>query len=446
MLNLLKKNSIILLCLLCALMLTNCDKDKPSLIGLDIVEFEAFNAQRTDTISMLAHSFVYDKVSSGNISDDNANMLGAIYDATFGKTTSSLAMGFSMVGTRSFRFNPVVDSVEISFAFNGYFGDKDFEHTIKVYELTERLYADSSYQSNHRVGHSTSSLASLTFVPNFDTIKQGDVLLTPSFRMELNKEFGETIISHFKNDTTRVDPAMMEKVFFGLYLAPEAATEPTSGSFLRMALANAQTFIKVYYHNDTIKNRSLELKFSASKATPRFMEYDHNDYLEASPDFRAQVIHKDTTLGNQLIYIQSLGGVAAKISMPYLYGFKSVENENIAIANAVIKFHTNLDDTYIKLPPNYELVRMNDEGRMVAIADYVEGSAFYMGNLAADSTISFRVTRHLQNAIMGNYKDPNLYLHVRGSSYAPGRCVLFGPNSSDSTKNIKLEITYTSVK
>ena len=442
MLNLLKKNSIILLCLLCALMLTNCDKDKPSLIGLDVVEFEAFNAQRTDTISMLAHSFVYDKVNSGNISDDNANMLGAVYDATFGKTTSSLAMGYYLSRTYNFENNPVADSVEISFAFNGSFGDKDFEHTIKVYELTERLYLDSSYQSNHRVSHSGAELASLTFVPSFDTVVQGNVKLSPSFKMKLDKSFGDKIFAHFKGDKS-VTNAKMEEKFFGLYLATEAATDPSTGSFLRMALSNAETYIKIYYKNKNTDS-IFELKFSASKATPRFMEYDHNNYLEASPDFRAQVIYKDTTLGNQLIYIQSLGGVAAKISMPHLSNFKSVEN--IAIANAVIKFHTNLDDTYIKLPPNYELVRMNDEGRMVAIADYVEGAAFYMGNLAADSTISFRVTRHLQNAIMGNYKDPNLYLHVRGSSFAPGRCVLFGPNSSDSTKNIKLEITYTSVK
>ncbi|MDR2084721.1 MAG: DUF4270 domain-containing protein [Bacteroidales bacterium] len=443
MLNLLKKNGLIIACILCTLLFTNCNNENPSVIGLGIVDDDIFDPKYTDTISLNAHSFIYNSINSGNISDNNGNMLGAIYDATFGKTTSRLATAFHMsTGSQSLKFNPVADSVEISFAYNSYYGDENYTHTLRVYELQEILEADSSYLSTYRVNHSNIELASITFTPSFDTITVNEEEIPPRFTFKLNNSFGNRILSAFPNDTT-ITNEMLIKEFNGFYIAPDPVNTPNSGSFLRLDFDNAYTYINIYYHNDTADN--LVFKLVTDDDTPRFLEYEHYDYQHASTAFRAQVLDNNTSLGEQTLYVQSFGGIATKISMPYFSNFSSVNN--IAIANATITFHVDVNDVEFGVPANYELVRMNDNDQMVTIADYAEGSTFYMGTLDSEKgTITFRITRHLQNYLLGNINSSDLYLHVRNSGYSPGRCVLFGPNSSDPAKNIKMEITYTSIE
>ncbi|MDL2240895.1 DUF4270 domain-containing protein [Bacteroidales bacterium OttesenSCG-928-K22] len=440
MFKLFKKINVIAIAVLISLILYSCNDETPNMIGVDILDEDVFNPKRTDTVTLTAHSFLYDSITSGNLSDDQGNMLGAIYDATFGKTTTMLAAAFHLnSNSQSMDYNPVADSVEISFAYNNYYGDENYSHTIRVYELEKLLEKDSAYYSNVIVEHSNTELASITFTPSFDTVTVDGVNVLPSFKMKLDKSFGDRILS-LPNGALSSNENFVEH-FKGLYLEPDPVNTPNTGSFLRLALTNNQTYINIHYHNDTANN--LVLKLILDKSTPRLMKYEHYEYEHASTEFKNVVINGNANTDDKL-YVQSYGGVITKISMPFLDDFSTVNN--IAVSDAKITFHVDASDSPFGIPATYELVRRNDDGKMVTIADFNEGTSFYGGTLASDDgTITFRITRHLQAVLSGKYQSSDLYLHVRNSAYIAGRCVLYGADNEDVTKNIKLEFTYTSI-
>ena len=67
---------------------------------------------------------------------------------------------------------------------------------------------------------------------------------------------------------------------------------------------------------------------------PGISHFDHNNYLDASPGLRQQVVNKDTTLGRNELFLQGLGGTRVKVRIPFLKDF--VKHGPIAVNNALL--------------------------------------------------------------------------------------------------------------
>ena len=92
----------------------------------------------------------------------------------------------------------------------------------------------------------------------------------------------------------------------------------------------------------------------------RFNQYDHNNYLDASPEFKSQVLEGEATLGQEQIYVQALGGVVTKITFPFIKNMASLGN--LAINSAELIFTGVEENTGNAAPDRLTLVEINPDG------------------------------------------------------------------------------------
>jgi D-arabinose 5-phosphate isomerase GutQ len=110
-----------------------------------------------------------------------------------------------------------------------------------------------------------------------------------------------------------------------------------------------------------------------------------------------------------LIYLQTMGGLAANIFIPSLDSWKDSinvalsENKKLAINKAEIVFHvdTLLSDLKDLITPGQLLLTYLDQnGESVVLSDYSLSPAYFGGYLnRSDATYRFNITNHLQDII-----------------------------------------------
>jgi hypothetical protein len=231
----------------------------------------------------------------------------------------------------------------------------------------------------------------------------------------------------------------------GLYLQSEKAN--SSGGLVAFDPLGTQTMLIVYYHNQDVGD-SLQFIYSINSTTSRFAHMDHNQYLDASPEFRRQVLNHDTTLGKNQLYLQGLGGVRVKIRIPHLADF--TKSGPIAVNNAILVIKNVTSDTTLVPPPQLELMKVDSVGYPSYLVDESEGSVYFGGLYnSTDRTYSFRITQYIQSVLLGKSKNLDLYLTVNNplkSLLDPNRIVVNGTSPSPpliSTDRLKFQIFYT---
>ncbi|MCK4639308.1 MAG: DUF4270 family protein, partial [Bacteroidales bacterium] len=131
------------------ILILSCNKEFDK-IGLDIQPAEdKLNVKYNDTTTLVTYSVREDSIPTGNSS---VSLLGSYKDPIMGKSTASIytQLRLSIAGY-NFGEAPILDSLILSLAYSGSYGDTTTPQTVKVYELSGKLYPDSSYYSNHNI-------------------------------------------------------------------------------------------------------------------------------------------------------------------------------------------------------------------------------------------------------------------------------------------------------
>lgn len=427
---------ICMLVLLLPIISTSCEPEE-SEIGLDIVNKGSYLPKR-DTLYVTATSMFQDSILTSNITDSQTIPIGCLYDPLFGKTSSSLAVAFGLSSENpQFDETTVVDSVVLSLAYAGsIFGDNNCNQTFRVFELGEVLSGD--YYSNRRCVYKNVELGSKTFLPSLDSVIVDGNLVDASLQIKLDNSVGERLIN--ADTANLVDDESFIEIFNGLYITPDVVNTPNSGSMSHFYLEDDLTYIKIYYHNS--QNDSLSYKLNVSEDLARYVEFNHNDYQDASPEVLDAI--GDSLCGEEKLYLQSMSGMRVKLD---IQGLDSIAKQGvIAVSNAVITFHIDGEENFYTVPTDYDLVRINPDNTATIISDYSVGSSHYGGDLVNEtSSVSFRLTSQLQQFFYGTAENCGLYLVLSNSSYLPRRSVVYGSNPSDSSKRIMIDLTYSVV-
>jgi hypothetical protein len=179
-----------------------------------------------------------------------------------------------------------------------------------------------------------------------------------------------------------------------------------------------------------------------------FNRFDHNKYLDASPDFKNEVLNHDTVNGRNKLFVQGLGGVWTKVRLPYIKNFE--KGHPIAIHAALLIVKDYETDTTLQPPPLLTIIKRDSVGNISNLIDYDEGSAYYGGTYdKTKRTYSFRITRHLQQVILGITKNYDLFIMVNSPTVnvlTPNRVMLNGTRPSlpvVSSDRFQLQIIYT---
>lgn len=409
--------------LLSVFLIWGCEEES-SFLGLEIQPpSDRFSLKFSGNNTVEAFTFTLDSINADKFP---VQLLGETNDPVFGHSKADFIskMAMSSYGY-DFGETPVLDSMFLFLSLAGTpYGDKATSHIIKVFELTDTIYYDSLYNSNidpltfHNPG---SPVASYTFIPGTKDSVIKIPITDPLFRARL-----------FEIDSaSKANEANFQKYFAGLYVTAEKQSDP--GSILTVSLGTNLSNISLYYHNteDTLLFR---YQFGTFVAKVNLFRHDYSSTV-FYPNLN------QTTIQDSVVYVQSMGGLAARLLFPGLETWR--DSVPVAINKAKLILPVELLDltsTDFARPFKLVLLRRDTEGAFTVISDYNAGNEYFGGSFNPElKAYVFNITSETQKYIQGSIEDIDLYLLVNDLATTPNRLVLTSGNHSNP---MRLEITY----
>ncbi|MEI6454861.1 MAG: DUF4270 domain-containing protein [bacterium] len=433
------------ICVLLLLALFSCKKD-PYELGFDLLPpSDTLNVLMTDTCTVEAYSVIQDSVRTD---ESSTVIMGSMLDPIYGKITAGFYSQVRLgIDAPDFGINPVLDSLVLILYYAGYYGDTTSLQSVKVYEISQDLIFDSSYWSNQRVATYSSLIGTQTFYPHpNDSVKVSGKMMAAHVRINLNKfsnYLGNKIL--YAPSDVLADNAAFINFFKGLHI--ESNPVNSGGALLNFSAGTSTTCMEIYFHN--AESDSLSYQFLVDDKAARFTTIDHNDYLDASPDLKRQILNHDTAQGANQLFLEGLGGVKLKLRFPYMKDFG--KNHLIAVNDALLMFSNKETDTTYAPPPSLTLLRQDSIGRVSFLADENEGQGYFGGIYnRSERSYYFRITQHIQKVIQHSYTNSfDLYILVNNPTtrdMPPYRVMLEGtkPTIPGSLANrFRLKLVYT---
>lgn len=430
------------------LLFSSCKKD-PYNIGIDLLPAtDTLNIKSNDSTSIIAYSELQDSIRT----DKTATFaLGSLVDPVFGTSTASFYTQFQLYNTTfNFGQNPVLDSIVLTLQYSSIYGNTNTPQSIKVYEISQTLDPVKSYYSNNQAGIYPTMLANKTFRPAIkDSVKVYGKKVAPHLRINLNQYTNYLGYKIINAPTAILTDATS---FYGYMrgLCVESSKINSGGGLTLFNPLGTETKLIVYYHNEDVGD-SLHCDLIIGSANARFTHIDHNNYADASPEFKSQVLNHDTTLGKTQLYLQGLAGVKMKVRLPFLTDFAKLGP--IAVNNALLVLKNITSDTSFAPPPSLTLMKIDSTGYYSFLIDENEGPEYFGGIYNASArTYSFRITRYVQSILSGKEKNHDLYVMVNNpvkSLLNTNRIILNGtypPLPAVSADRIQFQMIYTKSK
>ncbi len=425
-----------------------------SSIGLDIQPKEdLLYASYFDTSTIICHTVMEDSLRADERGTGaNYNLLGSYIDPIFGRSDASLYTNFVMpnnIINAGFGNNPKLDSVVLSFTYSGakgYYGDATDALKFNVYKISESLYYDSAYYSNHSTQYEPADVTNtgqgLSLVPNLSSyISIFDVGYYPQLRLRLNDEIGQ----FFMDDTSRVaSTTALQKAFKGLYITTKnTALSNGNGSILYLNMTDPQSKLSIYYHNGSdLTSRAFDL--SIGFGATRYNQYKH-DYTTADDTLKHQLPPlNDSTYGKYDVFLQGMAGTKAKIEIPYLSHLSDAGPVAINKAQLALKVDYKpyfTDPAKFAIAPRLVLDGIDGNGAIVPLVEIVDPYT-YSGTFNAEAReYQFNIPYTIQQIVSKKYSNYKFYLRVFLHQANPARVVIGGNNNTSYP--LKLRLWYT---
>lgn len=411
-----------------------CNKE-PETIGLDLLDENKLGVYDT-TFSINAYSIIDDSILSDELS---ASLLGSLQTEDFGLTNASFYSHLRLsTSSPDFGDDPQPDSAILSLVYAQYYGFINTPLTVKVYEVIEDFYRDSSYYSTSNFEiESLSELANHTFVPNpTDSILQEDsTYINADLRIPLNETFINKMLFPTDDSVYSSSDNFIE-YFKGLYVAVDSMSNSGEGSILYFDLLNPRSNVTLYYGD------SLSFEYSINSNCATVGKYQHNYSKSLNQNLIQQITQGDTTLGSESLYLQGLGGIETRLNLSSLEEWVGTNKYAINEAKIVIPVIEPLDE----LPPASQLIlfQYEEDGSLGFIRDQLEGDNYFGGKYnSASLSYQFRVSLYVQSMLNGT-PGYGLVMYTSGKSINANQVSLYGtaPDNPISPK-MYLNVIYT---
>lgn len=405
-------------------------------LGDDIVIFpgDNMNLVFSDSTTISAHSLLVDSLMGSNLKQ---TILGSYHDAIFGTSTAGFYTQFSLPSENiDLGTNVICDSVFLTIGYSGYYGDSLAYHTIRVFELLEDISDDSTYYSNEKDRQINSSAVGIHYTQfnRWDSVPYDGELIVPHLKIPLENTFGQKICD--KSGQTELSSTTEFRNFMkGLYLTVDKTLN--TGGFAYLNLTSAVSEIRIYYHNS---EDTLEFYMPITSSCANASVFEHYDYMDASSDFRQQLVNGDTALGDDKLYVQSMAGTKTRFKFPNITNLNN--GGKVAIQNAELVIYvdgtTDANDTPVS---TIYLVKLDSTGAQKYTSDYAESSSYYGGTYDSSTrSYRFNMNNHIQALANGDEVDYGMELIASGASIYANRLVFGGPKSTD--RKMRLKLTY----
>lgn len=406
-------------------------KKEPEEIGLNLVQGEELGLEYDTTINIAGRSEMVDSVKTDELT---TQLLGSLYDPVFGITTASIYTQLALsINDPDFGDSPQLDSVVLSLQYTGYYGDTITEQNFRVYELTEPVIMDSNYYSDQALEYNNLEIASQTIAPKpTDSVTIDTNTYTAHLRIPLSEEFGNKLLSLPESVLDNTEAFQNE--ILGLYVTADPAASPGNGALLYFSLTGAMSKVTVYF------DQGDEYDFDINENCARFVNYDHNDYFEASSQLKAQLF--DENPATDKAYLQSTGGIRTRITFPDIENWR--QNGSYAINEAILVLSVDNPDEVYEVPTKLVLTQINEDGTTSFFPDQFEGEDFIGGTYNEErGEYRFRIPRYFQEIISEPASGNSFYVSISGASVNAYRAVIQGAGANSG--RIRLNLIYTNV-
>ncbi|MCR4848863.1 MAG: DUF4270 domain-containing protein [Bacteroidales bacterium] len=410
-------------------------------------ENDYIGAYYIDTLQIHCHSECIDSLFSKGLT---TVLLGSMMDPVMGRTDANLFTQLHVSSTNHyFGDEPVIDSVVLQLAYNGYYGDTTTTQTVHVYELADTLSGYDNYYQFSDVEVKGFDLANnFQFQPRPKTTRivvGNDTLSQAVLRIPLDNSFAEQLAT--ADSAIFSTPDAFKNYFYGLKICCESVSQNGAICYFNPT-SNTVTRLQVYYR-ETPDANPMRYDFYITSDDVYFNQYLH-DYTLGSAEFTQQVLQNDTLMGQTQLYLQSMGGIRSFISFPDLLDWANALQEDgthliINEAKLIIPASETIDTTLLA-PTTLAVISLKKTGGTALLPDYMEGTSYYGGSYSSTKkNVTFRISEYLQGIILGSENSKGLYLSIAGASYNAQRWVIAGPDANQN-QTLKCEIKYSLVK
>lgn len=367
-------------------------------------------------------------------------LVGTYNDPSLGSNKASIVSQVILNQVNiDFGTNPVIDSVNLFLQYSGHYGDTSENVSFLVNEIDAVIDRDTLIYSNYpvQIGQEIGRKDNFQLRPNSSTPYDGDDLI-PTLIIPMDVNFFQQKIADVADGSFASFESNEDFIeyFKGIHIS---ATSAGRGPIAYFSLAGTNSRMIIYYHNDDEDSLSTELNFQQNKETvPISFGVFDQDYSGVSldPD------NPDSTLGEDVTYIQSLGGVMTVVDIPDL---DTLIEKGFVINGARLQIPLMLGTGNGAPPANtLEVRKIEDNDAAGTIIDFRAGvntgdGALRLGDLR-DNKYIFDLSRHVFDVANGA---SNLKLGIvpvnKGTT--ANQTVLQG--STSLSQNLSLIVYYT---
>ena len=363
-----------------------------------------------------------------------SSLLGCMNDPVFGRSTANLLAQLRLSSNEvDFGVNPRIDSAMLLLKYQDYYGDTTQLQGMRIYELTQNLFFDSTYYSNLNMTgfyNPAETVADFSYYP-----RPGQ----DSLMIRLSDELGNKLVN---TDTANLSDNTAWLAFFkGLYFESQPVGQ--GGSIVYFNLTGGKSRLTLYYHNDGNDSLKYEVVINSNSSWVNLFSHNYSGTPIAG-------LINDSTGTFPEVYVQAMAGLRSRLKLEIPPAILAKINDGITINKAELILTIPDDPTAgaFGRPKSLRIFRVGASGKNEFIDDLLLGEAYYGGTFSSKtSTYRFNIGRHLQNIL---HPDPDqrmanngLFLVITEERTTGNRLVL-----KNGTENggMKLVITYTPLK
>ena len=336
-------------------------------------------------------------------------ILGEINDPVFGSNIGAFRTQILLTENNTdLGENPIVDSVILSYSYSGYYGELEEFSGLDLTQIQTDLHKDTVYYSN-------SYDLSVGSIDNIESFNLSDDSENPFIKIKLRNEFGQQIIN-LGSDILQDNESFLQE-FKGLSILAQA-----ENTMLYLNPNGTNSFLKIYYHNDSSDGDTLSLDFELGGDVARMNLFNQKNEYDLIQD-------------QSNAYIQSMSGYKIKLSINNVDSIKSVLEDKVINRVSVVFKLKDGSQTEYSAHEKLVLVRINQDGDNVFLSDFTIGGDVYFGGNLENERYEFNITRYFSQLLNNESYTNNLYLLPAGAVINSNRTIL--------SKDISLEIYYS---
>ncbi len=415
-------------------------EDPPSLVGSKLLPSSDFVEINSDLLKVKSFTMYRDSIPS---SMPATSFLGTIRDPYFGTTTcefvSQVRLGSVWDKTNAF----YIDSIKLFLRLLTVSGDTADEHFLRLREIADVIYNDTTYYSSQDVSLTTFEIPDISLpVLRTDTINLVELKLD------------NTLAEYILRDTSKLkytNTVDFRKYFRGLYFQMYSPDDPVVVS---LSLASPNTigyynnYFEIYGHIASGDIRTFAFLLDAVSTNASFNLYRH-DHSTASAEKKLNTERiNDTNFLDTLSYAQQFNGVYTKLVLTNLDSVKAAfTGKKFAINKARLKIPVNYDHPFITrstIPSSVYLGYLTTDGTRYYVPEST--SSFFDGT---PDTTSVSEANDVYNLNIASFLQR--YFEDKTNKILPELDLFLSPtarknvilNANNNKRPIKFEFTYT---